>query len=67
MGANDLSLMMVEFRQYFENFKEMNKTSDVSARGGVCPGGVCQGEVWQIPPVNSMTDRCKNITDWSTP
>ena len=40
MGANDLSLMMVELRQYFENFKEMNKTSGVSAHGGVCQGGV---------------------------
>ena len=36
---------------------------EVSARGGVCPGGCLPG--WcgrQNPPVNRMTDRCKNIT-----
>ena len=30
-----------------------------SAQGGVCPGDVC---VADPPPVNRMTDRCKNIT-----
>ena len=30
----------------------------VSAQGGVCLGGVCQTP----PPVNRITDRCKNIT-----
>ena len=41
----------------------------VSAQGGVCPGGmseqggVCPGDVWQTPPpMNRMTNRCKNIT-----
>ena len=30
---------------------------------GVSAGGVCPGGVWQTPPpVNRMTDRCKNIT-----
>ena len=30
--------------------------------GGVCPGGVCLGGVCTDPPVNRITDRCKNIT-----
>ena len=30
----------------------------VPARGGTCPGGTCPG----TPPVDRMTDRCKNIT-----
>ena len=47
----------------------------VSAQWGVCPGagvfpgqGVCQGGVYpnmhwdRHPPVDRMTDRCKNIT-----
>ena len=32
----------------------------VSAQGGVCPGGVCGRP--PAPPVDRMTDRCKNIT-----
>ena len=31
--------------------------------GGVCPGGLPKGGIWQTPPpVNRITDRCKNIT-----
>ena len=35
--------------------------------GGVCPGGVCPGGCLprggvHLPPVNRITDRCKNIT-----
>ena len=30
--------------------------------GGVCPGGVSPGSETDTPPVNRMTDRCKNIT-----
>ena len=43
----------------------------VSAQGGVCPGDVCLGCVSkhalrQTPPqVDRMTDRCKNITNFS--
>ena len=29
---------------------------------GVCLGGVCPGWCDRHPPVNRMTDRCKNIT-----
>ena len=29
--------------------------------GGLLPGGVCSGECLP-PPMNRMTDRCKNIT-----
>ena len=45
---------------------------EVSARGGVCQGGYLPRGVWQtpslgpeaadIPPLNRMTDWCKNIT-----
>ena len=30
--------------------------------GGACSGGVSPGGVLPLPPVNRMTDRCKNIT-----
>ena len=35
----------------------------VSAHGGVCPGGCLSGGVSarHTPPVNRITDRCKNI------
>ena len=34
----------------------------VCSRGGSAPGGVSQHALRQTPPVNRMTDRCKNIT-----
>ena len=36
----------------------------VSAQGGVCPGGGCLpgGCLPRLPPVNRITDTCKNIT-----
>ena len=47
----------------------LNGGIGVSARGGVCLGGVstqgdgvCQAGVCQTPPMNRITDRCKNIT-----
>ena len=37
-------------------------TGGVSAQGGVCLGGVCLGVGGCTPPVNRITDRCKDIT-----
>ena len=30
--------------------------------GGVCPGGCLPSACWDTPPVDRMTDACKNIT-----
>ena len=57
-------LAHTHFNMFVDEWTSANESPELSAsRGGAILGGVCPGKgLADTPPVNRMTDRCKNIT-----
>ena len=58
IAFNKIAFQYDAYRPLVDRIPECTAQGD----GGVCPGCVCLGVPAQTPPVNRMTDRCKNIT-----